>query len=180
MTHPSLGTAGDWVGRFEEGQVEKVMRVTKNCAGLCTARSKVARGPPTGCWRPQSQQVNPIPSPRANTANMSTLSCLQSQHVNLVPSLEASSQPHPQSQQVNPVPSPLSLSAQFQLPVSPVPVPRRSARPRILTPPPKNRSKMSIGEPKPGLLLLPRPPSFMALSPPRSYSARLWASDSTS
>lgn len=175
MTHPSLGSAGDWVGPFEEGQVEKVMRVTKNCAWLCTARSEVARGVLAS---PEStSQPHPIPQSQHGQHGNPVLS---SEQVSPVPSLEASGQQHPQSQQVNPVPSTLSLSPQCQLPASPVLVPLRSARPRILTPPPKNRSKMSMGEPKPGLPLLPSPPSFMALSPPRSYSARLWASDSTS
>lgn len=61
---------------------------------------------------------------------------------------------------------------------SPSQVPLLSAPPGIRTPPLKNVLNMSMGVPNP-----PRPPmgpSFMARSPPRSYSALLWLSDSTS
>lgn len=47
----------------------------------------------------------------------------------------------------------------------------------IRPPPPKKMSKMSKGEPKLGP---PFPPSFMAFSPPRSYTSLFLASDKTS
>ena len=51
----------------------------------------------------------------------------------------------------------------------------------IRPPPPKNMSKMSMGDAKPPPPPPPPlPPSLMAFSPPRSYTSLFWLSDRTS